>query len=79
MQEISIEGGCSRVEGDIFSYHWSDNDGFHTVLFDTFGIAPKIGDKVVNGQLVPLIGYKINDDTSHWRSYEDHEWPNDFF
>lgn len=74
MPTISIEGGCVQLGDTLWEYRWGDVDGEHRVQFSSVG-KPKIGDKIVDGALVPLIGYKINGDTSRWQEQRDEEWP----
>jgi hypothetical protein len=60
---ISIEAGCAKIPGttNSYLYRYSDNAGNHVVVFLANKI-PEIGDSIENGVLVPLVGYKINND-----------------
>lgn len=71
MATISIEGGTDRPEPLLYPnswrYRWTDNGGPHEVIFQSFdGVVPKVGDSIVNGVLVPLVGIKSNQDHSKW-------------
>jgi hypothetical protein len=62
MATISIEAGCARIlNTNSYVYRYSDNVGNHVVVFQANRI-PEIGDSIVNGVHVPLVGYKINND-----------------
>lgn len=61
---VIIEGGCwpyKYENSNVWVYEYEDTEGDHFLVFysDT---KPKIGDTIVNGVLVPLVGYKINND-----------------
>lgn len=76
---VSIEAGCFQVIGtNTWWYVWTDNDGDHQEAFTAYQ-TPKIGDTIdlVNNILVPLVGYKINNDPgkAQGRVFEDSEWP----
>lgn len=59
---VSIEGGCVfNLDENEWEYRYEDTDGFHYVWFSSL-VTPKIGDTIVDGVLVPLVGYKINND-----------------
>lgn len=61
MSIISIEGGCEHLFGDLWGYTFNKIDGEHHVVF-TSTVVPKVGDTIVGSVLVPLVGYKINND-----------------
>ena len=62
MSIISIEGGCFFVPlKQMWCYRWEDTEGWHAEYFMSM-TTPKIGDTIVDGVLVPLVGYKINND-----------------
>ena len=71
--EYSIEGGTTRLiyneEGSsTYVYHFTYKSGEYSIVFLSNTI-PKIGDKIVNGVLAPLVGAKINNDTSKWDEF----------
>lgn len=59
---VTIEGGCHYLpyKGE-WLYIYEDTSGVHMNWFQSI-TKPKIGDTIVNGVLVPLVGYKINND-----------------
>lgn len=62
MTTISIEAGCELIEGtDSYIYRYTTNAGENVVVFQGVAV-PKIGDSIVDGTHVPLVGYKINND-----------------
>ena len=62
MTTISIEAGCTRIPNtDSYVYRYTDNDAEHVVVFLAVEV-PQIGDSIVDGTHVPLVGYKINND-----------------
>ena len=72
---ITIENGCSYKGEGIWEYRWSNASGHHSVDFIAGILTPAIGDMIVDGELVPLVNYKVNSDTSKWRQHYDEEWP----
>lgn len=59
---VSIEGGCVFYPArNQWLYQYEDTDGWHSVIFNA-ATTPKIGDTIVDGVLVPLVGYKVNND-----------------
>lgn len=75
MLPISIEGGCVHLEEDLWVYRWNDNAGLHEYIFEAGPNTPRVGDSIVNGYLVPLVGWKINTDTSKWQETSYDTWP----
>lgn len=61
MATISIEGGCTRISGNSYSYRYSDSTTEYLIVFTAVEV-PQIGDSIVDGVHVPLVGYKINND-----------------
>jgi hypothetical protein len=74
MTTISIEGGTVLVSPGVYKYSYDDVEGFHTITF-TASQKPKVGDSVVDGVLVPLVGFKINGDVSRWLPASYDTWP----
>lgn len=77
--EYSIEGGTYRLstnsEGiDTYVYRFTNRQGENTIVF-LAAVVPKIGDRIVNGIHIPLVGDKINSDTSKWNEYYSHRFP----
>ncbi len=70
MATVSIEGGCVNLGGNTWVYKWSSVTGFHENVFTSAeGVNPKVGDSIVDNVLVPLVGYKTNQDHSRWIKY----------
>lgn len=62
MATISIEAGCDRIENtSSYIYRYSTVEAEYVVVFVAAQV-PKIGDSIVDGVHVPLVGYKINND-----------------
>jgi hypothetical protein len=62
MATISIEGGCTRIQGtNSYTYRYTDSTTEYLIVFTAVAV-PKIGDSIVDGVHVPLVGYKINND-----------------
>lgn len=74
-----IDGGCKKIlfDSDSWLYEFEDSDGIHTFIFTANGLVPKLGDSIVNGVLVPLEGFIINNDPGKVQHIpiEDGEWP----
>lgn len=73
MANVSIEGGCTRISNlyavspHMWKYHYTTSDGDFTEFFTApVGTVPKIGDRIVDGVLVPLTTVKSNQDHSKW-------------
>lgn len=71
---ITIEAGVAKIADLLYVYRWNDVGGIHEVTF-TSDEVPKVGDSIENGVLVPLVGYKINDDHSKWLPDQYDYWP----
>lgn len=77
--EVVIEGGCTHIGDGVWTYRWNDSSGVHSTTFVAGDFIPTIGDLIVDGELVPLVDYKINTDTSKWRQHYENEWPKDTY
>lgn len=81
MSLLRIENGCRyNVYTDNYTYEYTDNDGNFFVTF-TANQVPKIGDSIdtTTLQLVPLVGYIIDNDPGFQRrDYSDGTWPETF-
>ena len=58
---VSIEAGCTKIGPNRYIYIYDLNEGLEAISFNST-TTPKIGDTIVDGVLVPLVGYKINND-----------------
>lgn len=62
MTTISIEAGCDHIgDSDSYVYRYTTNAGENVIVFQAVAV-PKIGDSLIDGVHVPLVGYKINND-----------------
>lgn len=79
MATLVIENGCMQVRGlsNLWQYDYEDSAGSHSIQF-TANQRPKIGDSIdeVALILVPLVGYRINNDPGmQKKDVDEQEWP----
>lgn len=69
-----IQGGCKLLDAvsNTWLYEFEDSNGPQRYVFVS-ATKPEIGDKIVNGVLVPKDGYLINNDPG-FQEKKNHDW-----
>lgn len=73
----TIENGTISKGGGVYEYINTTNAGTEKITFVSATI-PEIGDVIGDDLvLIPLQGYKVNNDTSKWEHHDRETWGRD--
>lgn len=75
---ILINGGTYKIADGSWVYPYEDSTGSYKIVFlADVGVVPRIGDSISDGVLVPLVGYKTNNDPGKAQARKTYpqEWP----